>query len=120
MLGQQFMHNAGAPYKFVIKTSTQPLEECAPVINEVLGLLRERVGMCVPGCEFNESLSVAYMEGQRMDVLPLIFMARCYVGCIYRIDGSIMMMGRLEYEMLLLRLVWAVPLVLLPFSLLCC
>jgi hypothetical protein len=70
MLGQQFMHNAGEPYKFIVKTSTQPFSDAAPVIKEVLELLRERVGMVVPGCEFNEILSVAYMEGQRMEVPP--------------------------------------------------
>ena len=79
MLGQQFMHNAGAPYKFIIKTSTQPFSDAAPVIKEVLELLRERVGMVVPGCEFNEILSVAYMEGQRMDVHPPHPTAFCYI-----------------------------------------
>ena len=67
MLGQQFVHNAGAPYKFVIKTSTQPMAEAAPVITEALNLLRDRVNLMVP-CDFNEILSVAYMEGQRMEV----------------------------------------------------
>jgi hypothetical protein len=69
MLGQQFIHNAGVPYKFVVKTSTQPLEEAAPVIGETLELLRERVNLLV-SCNFNEILSVAYMEGQRMEVFP--------------------------------------------------
>src|SRR5437764_13969510 len=72
MLGQQFMHNAGAPYKFVIKTLTQPFDECAPVITEALELLRERVRMVIPEIEFNEILSVAYMQGQRMEVHSLI------------------------------------------------
>jgi hypothetical protein len=67
MLGQQFMHNAGAPYKFIIRTSTQPMNEAAPVIGEALDLLRKRVNLIVP-CDFNEILSVAYMEGQRMEV----------------------------------------------------
>jgi len=67
MLGQQFMHNAGAPYKFVLQTSTQPLEAAAEVIREVLGLVTERANMVLP-CQFNEVLSVAYMEGQRMGV----------------------------------------------------
>lgn len=67
MLGQQFVHNAGAPYKFIVKTSTQPLDEAAPVITEALEMLKERVNMVVP-CDFNEILSVAYMEGQRMEV----------------------------------------------------
>ena len=67
MLGQQFVHNAGAPYKFVIQTSTQPMAEAAPVIAEALNLLKDRVNLMVP-CDFNEILSVAYMEGQRMKV----------------------------------------------------
>lgn len=70
MLGQQFMHNAGAPYKFVIQTSTQPFDEVAPVINQVLELLKERVRMVIPGYDSNELLTVAYMEGQRMEVFP--------------------------------------------------
>jgi hypothetical protein len=67
MLGQQFVHNAGAPYKFIIKTSTQPLDEAAPVITEALEVLKKTVNMIVP-CDFNEILSVAYMEGQKMEV----------------------------------------------------
>jgi hypothetical protein len=67
-LGQQFIHNAGAPYKFILKTSTQSLEEAAEVIGEAMGLLTERVRLMVPSCDFNEILSVAYMEGQRMGV----------------------------------------------------
>ena len=67
MLGQQFVHNAGAPYKFIVKTSTQPLAEAAPVIIEALELLKSRVNLMIPA-DFNEILSVAYMEGQRMEV----------------------------------------------------
>jgi len=67
MLGQQFMHNAGAPYKFILKTSTQPLAEAAPVIIDALELLKSRVNLMIP-VDFNEILSVAYMEGQRMEV----------------------------------------------------
>ena len=67
MLGQQFVHNAGAPYKFIVKTSTQPLTEAAPVITEALELLKSRVNLMIP-VDFNEILSVAYMEGQRMEV----------------------------------------------------
>jgi hypothetical protein len=66
-LGQQFVHNAGAPYKFIIKTSTQPLDEAAPVITDALEVLKKTVNMIVP-CDFNEILSVAYMEGQKMEV----------------------------------------------------
>lgn len=69
MLGQQFMHNAGAPYKFVVQTASQPLDEAAPVIREAIDLIQKRANILVP-CEFNEILSVAYMEGQRMDVRP--------------------------------------------------
>jgi hypothetical protein len=69
MLGQQFMHNVGAPYKFVVKTLTQPLNEAAPVISEALQLLKTRANTVVE-CDFNEILSVAYMEGQRMEVTP--------------------------------------------------
>jgi hypothetical protein len=71
MLGQQFVHNAGAPYKFIVKTSTQPLVEAAPVITEALALLKSRVNLMIP-VDFNEILSVAYMEGQRMEVNVLI------------------------------------------------
>jgi hypothetical protein len=71
MLGQQFVHNAGAPYKFIVKTSTQPLAEAAPVITEALELLKSRVNLMIP-VDFNEILTVAYMEGQRMEVNALI------------------------------------------------
>jgi hypothetical protein len=71
MLGQQFVHNAGAPYKFIVKTSTQPLGEAGPVITEALELLKSRVNLIIP-VDFNEILSVAYMEGQRMEVNALI------------------------------------------------
>ena len=71
MLGQQFVHNAGAPYKFIVKTSTQPLTEAAPVITEALEFLKSRVNLMIP-VDFNEILSVAYMEGQRMEVNVLI------------------------------------------------
>jgi hypothetical protein len=67
MLGQQFMHNAGAPYKFVVQTASQPLEEAAPVIREAIDLIQRRANLLL-NCEFNEILSVAYMEGQRMEV----------------------------------------------------
>jgi len=67
MLSQQFMHNAGAPYKFVVRTASQPLDEAAPVIREAINLIQQRTNLLLP-CEFNELLSVAYMEGQRMDV----------------------------------------------------
>lgn len=67
------MHNAGEPYKFVIKTSTQPLEEAAPVISEVLDLLKKRANLFVP-CEFNEILSVTYMEGQKMEARRYIML----------------------------------------------
>jgi hypothetical protein len=67
---RQFMHNAGAPYKFIVKTSTQPLEEAAAVITEALELLRSRVNLMISAV-FNEVLSVTYMEGQRMEVKAL-------------------------------------------------
>jgi len=70
MLGQQFLHNAGVPYKFIVKTSTQPLDKAAPVIPETLEMLRDTVNK-VTTCDFNEILSVAYMEGQKMEVEPL-------------------------------------------------
>jgi len=67
MLGQHFMHNAGAPYKFVVKTETFALENSAPVISEALNLIKQRANLMMD-CDFNEILSVAYMEGQKMDV----------------------------------------------------
>jgi hypothetical protein len=87
MLGRQFIHNAGAPYKFIIKTATQPFEQAAPVISEALRLIKERVNLLIPQCEFNEVLSVAYMEGQRMDVhqpLRILFSD----GAQYHDDGE--------------------------------
>jgi hypothetical protein len=72
MLGQQFMHNAGAPYKFVVQTASQPLDEAAPVIREAIDLIQQRAKLLLE-CEFNEILSVAYMEGQRMEVKPQLF-----------------------------------------------
>src|SRR5271156_2525669 len=100
MLGQQFVHNAGAPYKFIVKTSTQPLAEAAPVITEALELLRSRVNLMIP-VDFNEILSVAYMEGQRMEVTVLD------IG----LTGSTTMTVNLESMMSLLLSAWEVPLV---------
>jgi hypothetical protein len=71
MLAQHFVHNAGVPYKFIVKVSSQPFEEAAPVISEVLALLKARVNL-VTSCDFNELLSVTYMEGQRMEVVLLL------------------------------------------------
>ena len=67
ILSHQFLHNAGEPYKFVIKTSTQPMAEAAPVIREALELLTMRANL-FGHIKFNEVLSGAYMEDQRMDV----------------------------------------------------
>lgn len=92
MLGQQFMHNAGAPYKFILKTSTQPLNEAAEVIKEVMDFVKSRANLVVP-CEFNEILSVAYMEGQRMEVIVDLNIS----------DDSITMMESLEYTTLSLQ-----------------
>jgi hypothetical protein len=48
------------------------MAEAAPVIVEALEMLKKRVNLIVP-CDFNEILSIAYMEGQRMEVLhPLV------------------------------------------------
>jgi hypothetical protein len=88
MLGQQFMHNAGVPYKFCLEMGTQSVSDCASVIRDVLALLQRRTRMLVPSAEeFNELLSVAYMEGQKMDVLP------SYVGLM----GSITVMMNRGY-----------------------
>src|SRR5271154_4302362 len=99
MLGQQFMHNAGAPYKFIIKTFSQPMAEAAPVIAEALNLLKNRVNLLVP-CDFNEILSVAYMEGQRMEV-------RNHFAS--RVKSSITTTVNLVFEMSLRQLVLAAP-----------
>jgi hypothetical protein len=100
MLGQQFVHNAGAPYKFIIKTSTQPLEEAAPVITEALEFVRSRVNLMIPA-DFNEILSVAYMEGQRMEVHRDVM----------KLTISTTMTASLAFTMSLLRSVWEVLLV---------
>jgi hypothetical protein len=71
MLGQHFMHNVGAPYKFCVPTSTQPFEEAAPVISEAKEFLTRRVNLLLPKSTFNEILSVTYMEGQHMDVFSV-------------------------------------------------
>jgi hypothetical protein len=84
MLGQQFMHNAGAPYKFIVKTSTQPMADAAPVIAETMDVLKKRVNLIVP-CDFNEILSVAYMEGQRMEVIQSL---QNYLTVQYHDDGE--------------------------------
>ena len=100
MLGQQFVHNAGAPYKFIVKTSTQPLAEAAPVITEALELLKSRVNLMIP-VDFNEILSVAYMEGQRMEVNVLDM----------GLTDSTTTTANLESMMSWRQSVWEVPLV---------
>ena len=70
MLGQHFLHNVGVPYKFCVPTSTQPFEEAAPVISEAKEFLERIVNLLLPKSEFNEILSVTYMDGQHMSVFP--------------------------------------------------
>jgi hypothetical protein len=77
MLGQHFMHNVGEPYDFRIAISTQSFEEAAPVISEVRELISKRVNLLLP-CEFNEILSVTYMEGQHMDVFLFNGRTNCF------------------------------------------
>jgi hypothetical protein len=69
MLGQHFLHDVGVPYKFCVSTSTQPFEEAAPVISEAKDFLERIVSLLLPKSQFNEVLTVTYMEGQHMKVL---------------------------------------------------
>lgn len=97
MLCQQFQHNAGARYKFICAVDTEPLDACAPVIREALAQIERLTQLALgqvftkrdvaiepsffdtgsdltpppdefaAGALFNELLSIAYMDGQKMD-----------------------------------------------------
>lgn len=64
-LCNQFTHNAGAEYKFHVRTTTQPLSDCPPAITNALVLVTRTVNKIIE-CSFNELLSVMYLEGQKM------------------------------------------------------
>ncbi|KAL7411268.1 hypothetical protein BDY24DRAFT_397237 [Mrakia frigida] len=69
LLTQQFIFNAGADYKFVVdQEGSLPFSESPWAVTESLRLIKETVHrVCGIAEEFNEVLSVAYKEDQKMN-----------------------------------------------------
>lgn len=65
ILCNSFTHNAGAHYKFHVQTSTQPLLECPPAIQDALKVIMQATNLVIEAT-FNELLSIVYLEGQKM------------------------------------------------------
>ncbi|OLL21634.1 hypothetical protein NEOLI_001455 [Neolecta irregularis DAH-3] len=68
LLTQQFTFNAGKSYKHVVSMNTTPFDETPAVIRDTLTALNNRIRKVNLGVDprFNEILSIAYMEGQKM------------------------------------------------------
>lgn len=72
----QFTHNAGAHYKFHVAIASESFDHCAPVISQALDHIRTRADLAMSmiddstfgSARFNELLSVAYLEQQKMFV----------------------------------------------------
>ncbi|KAI5817650.1 hypothetical protein BZA77DRAFT_366057 [Pyronema omphalodes] len=62
-----YTHNVGARYKYVADQPTVTFEEAHPVVRAACDLLKNRVGWMHPGTNFNEILSVGYLEEQAMN-----------------------------------------------------
>lgn len=65
-LTSQFTHNAGEHYKFHVSMTSQTFAEAAPVITRALELIKSRSSLVTNDPTFNEVLSVAYYESQKM------------------------------------------------------
>ncbi|RUS14791.1 hypothetical protein BC937DRAFT_93332 [Endogone sp. FLAS-F59071] len=66
LLANQFSFNAGAPYKHSVRVETAPLDDAPFAVRRALQLMHDASRVIVPDYEFNEVLSIAYMEGQKM------------------------------------------------------
>ncbi|RUP52039.1 hypothetical protein BC936DRAFT_142775 [Jimgerdemannia flammicorona] len=66
LLANQFSYNAGAPYKHAVRVETAPLDQAPFAVRRALQIVHNTSRLINPEYEFNEVLSIAYMEGQRM------------------------------------------------------
>ncbi|KAF9478806.1 hypothetical protein BDN70DRAFT_859395 [Pholiota conissans] len=67
LLTNYFSHNAGEPYKYVGGDANTVPFECAPAACQSRDLIQKRIKQALGvSTEFNEVLSVAYMERQKM------------------------------------------------------
>ncbi|KAI5123916.1 hypothetical protein M0805_006334 [Coniferiporia weirii] len=68
MLANYFSHNSGVPYKYIVGTNTTvPFEQAPKSVNGALQLIKDRASLVVDeDANFNEILTAAYMEEQRM------------------------------------------------------
>ncbi|TDL25966.1 hypothetical protein BD410DRAFT_716233 [Rickenella mellea] len=68
MLTNYFSQNSGVPYKYIAGTgNTTPFEHAPQAVNEALQLIKDRARLAVgKSVDFNEVLSAAYMEKQKM------------------------------------------------------
>ncbi|KAI5981127.1 hypothetical protein EDD15DRAFT_2129721, partial [Pisolithus albus] len=68
LLSQYFSHNSGEPYNYVgATTGTVSLAEAPSCVRDALNLIEERVKLVVkPDTRFNEVLTAAYLENQKM------------------------------------------------------
>lgn len=73
LLANHFSHNAGAPYKYVAGGETVSFDKAPKSVLGALKLIKKRVASVLDGEEiqFNEILSAAYMEKQKMSVSRL-------------------------------------------------
>ncbi|KAI5810759.1 hypothetical protein BZA77DRAFT_254299, partial [Pyronema omphalodes] len=62
-----YTYNVGAQYKYVANQPTVTFEEAHPVVRAACNLLKGRVNWMHPGVDFNEILSVGYLEDQAMN-----------------------------------------------------
>ncbi|CCX16891.1 Similar to hypothetical protein [Tuber melanosporum Mel28]; acc. no. XP_002836842 [Pyronema omphalodes CBS 100304] len=62
-----YTHNVGAQYKYVASQPTVTFEEAHPVVRAACDLLKGRVNWMHPEVDFNEILSVGYLEDQAMN-----------------------------------------------------
>ncbi|TGZ78296.1 hypothetical protein EX30DRAFT_162605 [Ascodesmis nigricans] len=65
---RNFALNCGAAYHYVVDQDTVKMEDAPVVVQNVLSMLNEQVGKLCPGHrDFNEVLSLAYLEDMRMN-----------------------------------------------------
>ncbi|KAH8119159.1 2OG-Fe(II) oxygenase superfamily-domain-containing protein, partial [Phellopilus nigrolimitatus] len=68
MLANYFSQNSGAPYKYVVGTNnTVPFDQAPEAVGKALQLIKDRASLVVGlQADFNEILTAAYMEEQKM------------------------------------------------------
>ncbi|KZO98787.1 hypothetical protein CALVIDRAFT_596408, partial [Calocera viscosa TUFC12733] len=89
-LSQHFLCNAGTHYKYITDTSTTPFEKCPPSMMEARKILYDAAQEVIQEDPmFNELLTVAYMDEQKMAVSRLQFVrTRLTASSQYHDDGE--------------------------------